>query len=616
MIPGITASANSRLRHVLILNSPTVSVVEGEVTVDPLIVIGAFGSVTYSIAGGADAALFDAQFAVLSFLLPPDYEYPTDANEDNVYDVVVKAEDSRGFDLIRYAVTVTNIVDETAPTITSDDQVYFEEAVPLAHLLTADEAVTWSIVAGGDGALFELFGGSTLRFVADAVKTYATPDDSDADGTYRVSVRATDGIGNQTDQSIYLTLTDATGWYTMSRMGTPTLDGGSFGVTDQRNLRQYIPAPAVGWPANSVMARVTFISGTANPMVLEAASIGTGASSGDSYDYTGDQAALTFDGGSPGVTIPMNTTKVSDAVDFTFPGLNRALIVAMFHDDVTSDMQGIIRTDAKLYKKFPGDTDDSMTTNATGYTVAFNNRIFGIEKVEVNQGLSVAPSLYVDSDAFFTQTIANTNQILTTTLYVDAEAFFTQVVLDTTQNLTAAIYTDTDTFFTQVVTSWLTTWSQAHNITSLSWNGFTLRMVIPASLITISGSKVRISIQGGNTEGAQIDALYIGHAAAAGDAYDFDGTQVQCLSGGLTTFTVGVNATLLLDEVTYALDETKNFIVAAHFNNAAADNIGGRAIAGYTSYSKAANEAGTTDVTGYTASGSTLRLVNKIEVFA
>src|SRR4051812_6830479 len=49
-------------------------------------------TLTYSIVGGADAAKFtiDSATGALAFVSAPDYESPTDAGGDNVYDVTVK----------------------------------------------------------------------------------------------------------------------------------------------------------------------------------------------------------------------------------------------------------------------------------------------------------------------------------------------------------------------------------------------------------------------------------------------------------------------------------------------------------------------------------------------
>ena len=55
-------------------------------------------TLTYSIIGGADAAQFtiNAATGVLSFLAAPDYETPTDAGANNVYDVTVQVSDGGG----------------------------------------------------------------------------------------------------------------------------------------------------------------------------------------------------------------------------------------------------------------------------------------------------------------------------------------------------------------------------------------------------------------------------------------------------------------------------------------------------------------------------------------
>ena len=54
------------------------------------------GILTFSITGGADQNLFsiDASTGELNFNAAPDFEYPTDANNDNVYEVVFTATDS------------------------------------------------------------------------------------------------------------------------------------------------------------------------------------------------------------------------------------------------------------------------------------------------------------------------------------------------------------------------------------------------------------------------------------------------------------------------------------------------------------------------------------------
>lgn len=78
---------------------------------DPNIALG--DSVRYSIAAGGDGAAFtiDATTGVLKFVAAPDYEKPTDANRDNVYNVTVVATDAKGaIDTQALSIGVTDVV--------------------------------------------------------------------------------------------------------------------------------------------------------------------------------------------------------------------------------------------------------------------------------------------------------------------------------------------------------------------------------------------------------------------------------------------------------------------------------------------------------------------------
>ncbi len=99
--------------------------------------------------------------------------------------------------------------DVTPPTITSANTDSVFENVALSHALTASEGVSWSIVGGVDQAKFEL-SGSTLRWLSNGTKNYEVPDDSNSDNAYVVQVRATDGAGNTTNQTITVTVLDNT----------------------------------------------------------------------------------------------------------------------------------------------------------------------------------------------------------------------------------------------------------------------------------------------------------------------------------------------------------------------------------------------------------------------
>lgn len=97
--------------------------------------------------------------------------------------------------------------DRIAPTITSNASASVEENATLSHSLTASETVTWSIVGGADQARFEI-SGSTLRWASNGTKDFEAPDDANTDNAYVVNVRATDALGNTSDQTVTITVTD------------------------------------------------------------------------------------------------------------------------------------------------------------------------------------------------------------------------------------------------------------------------------------------------------------------------------------------------------------------------------------------------------------------------
>jgi autotransporter-associated beta strand protein len=75
-------------------------------------------TITYSLTGGADQALFNinANSGALTFKQSPNFETPTDAGSNNVYDVVITATDTHNAtNTLALAVTVTD-VDETPPS--------------------------------------------------------------------------------------------------------------------------------------------------------------------------------------------------------------------------------------------------------------------------------------------------------------------------------------------------------------------------------------------------------------------------------------------------------------------------------------------------------------------
>lgn len=67
-------------------------------------------AVTFSLSGGADAARFSITAAgALRFNAAPDFEAPSDANADNVYEVTIRASDGATSSTLTLRVTVTDV---------------------------------------------------------------------------------------------------------------------------------------------------------------------------------------------------------------------------------------------------------------------------------------------------------------------------------------------------------------------------------------------------------------------------------------------------------------------------------------------------------------------------
>ncbi len=72
-------------------------------------------ALAYSIAGGADAARFviDVATGALAFLSAPDFETPGDLDDNNIYEVIVRASDGSLFDEQALSLTILDLTIET-----------------------------------------------------------------------------------------------------------------------------------------------------------------------------------------------------------------------------------------------------------------------------------------------------------------------------------------------------------------------------------------------------------------------------------------------------------------------------------------------------------------------
>lgn len=146
------------------------------------------GTVTYSISGGADAAKFTigSSSGILSFISPQNYEVPTDAGVNNVYDVIVQVADTGLLtDNQAIALTVTGV--NEAPSITEGASVSVNMSVdsspnPFSLTLNATDpdagsTLTWSISAAAEhGQAIATGTGSSKAITYTPVVNYSGSD--------------------------------------------------------------------------------------------------------------------------------------------------------------------------------------------------------------------------------------------------------------------------------------------------------------------------------------------------------------------------------------------------------------------------------------------------------
>ncbi|MEL6569253.1 MAG: CHRD domain-containing protein [Pseudomonadota bacterium] len=167
-------------------------------------------ALTFSISGGADAALFaiDANTGALSFAQAPDFEVPGDADGNNDFVVEISVTDGEFTATQTVTVTVTNINDN-APVIVSGNAVTVTENGTDAYQAEANDAdgdaITFSL-SGDDAALFAIDAATGLvTFIA--APDFEAPADANGDNAYQITVTASDGT-NTVSQAVTITVAD------------------------------------------------------------------------------------------------------------------------------------------------------------------------------------------------------------------------------------------------------------------------------------------------------------------------------------------------------------------------------------------------------------------------
>jgi hypothetical protein len=169
---------------------------------------------TFAITGGADQALFtiNSTTGLLSFVTAPNYEAPTDAGTNNVYNVDVTVSGAASTTSLQ-AVTVTITNTDEAPSVTSNggdisaniNVIEGNTAVTTVVATDPDAGTTITYSISGTDAGDFTTNPNTGVLVFAATPDTGAPTDSNGDNIYNVVVTASDG-NNSDSQTLTVTV--------------------------------------------------------------------------------------------------------------------------------------------------------------------------------------------------------------------------------------------------------------------------------------------------------------------------------------------------------------------------------------------------------------------------
>ena len=170
------------------------------------------GDIAWSLSGD-DADDFEISGAgMLTFMSPPDFESPTDANADNMYSVMVVASDGTNDGAMGVTVTVTDVDENVAPEFAEDTTTREVEentpqganiGGPVAPMAGDDDTLTYAI-GGADASSFIIIRTTGQIKVREALDyetknsytvTVTATDESDLSDTITVTIMVTDKVG-------------------------------------------------------------------------------------------------------------------------------------------------------------------------------------------------------------------------------------------------------------------------------------------------------------------------------------------------------------------------------------------------------------------------------------
>ena len=212
-------------------------------------------TLTYALSGtDKDEFIIDSSSGALTFANTPDYEAPTDADTNNVYQVTLEVSDGNGNNASQ-ELTISVTDGNETPTIISETSASITENTSIATTIYTASATD----PENDTLTYSLSGTDQDNFIIDPSNgaisfvnnpNYEAPTDADTNNVYQVTLEVSDG-SNTVTQELTFTVTDSNEF----SVSTPT---------DADGTPNQISEDAVAGTAVGITASASDADGTNN----------------------------------------------------------------------------------------------------------------------------------------------------------------------------------------------------------------------------------------------------------------------------------------------------------------------------------------------------------------
>ena len=403
-------------------------------------------TVTFSLGTSKDEASFSlANDQEISFVSAPDFENPTDADDNNDYILDLIATDEAGNTTTFELTILVSDLDEMAPTITSGATASLEEnSTGFIYEATADEAVTFTLGDAKDEALFTLANDDEISFT-DA-PDFEAPQDSDADNVYLIDLIATDAADNSTTLEVSITVTDIDDT-------APVITSANSVFVDENNASVFYEATAdeaVSFSLGQSKDGSFFVLFDSNKILFDLAPDFEDPMDGDQDNvYLLDLIAADGNGNESSIELSVTVNDVDDTAPVITSGStvsvaenSTGVLYAITADETATFMLGSSKDEALF--SLTGETEISFNAapdfESPGDSDANNTYLLDIVATDALGNTSTTELTVTVTD------IDDTNPVITSATSVDFEENATGVVYTATadEEVTFTLGTDKD----------------------------------------------------------------------------------------------------------------------------------------------------------------------------